>query len=74
MAFHSVRGGSQINQFMNIFSSNCIFSPNENEIIPYSPIPIKPVSHGPNCSCFTSSACTEFVFVGEQVVSGFVLG
>ncbi|CAF3824709.1 unnamed protein product [Rotaria sp. Silwood1] len=70
----SAREGVQINQLMDIFFSNWLFSTDENEIIPYHSIPTVPVLHGPNCSCSTSSACTEPVFVGEQIVSGFVLG
>lgn len=67
---------SQWNQLINIFSSNWIFAPipATNTNLSYYRLSTQPVSHGLNCSCATTSSCTEPVFVDDQLVPGFVLG
>ncbi|CAF3386190.1 unnamed protein product [Rotaria sp. Silwood2] len=64
----------QKNQLINVFSLNWVYSLEGNNQVPYYRIPTRPISHGPNCSCATSSACTEPVFIGNEIVPGFTLG
>lgn len=69
-----LRAEIQINQLINIFSTSWTYALDDNRHIPYYRISTKPVSHGPNCSCAISSACTEPIFVENEMIPGFVLG
>ncbi len=68
------RDSTQGNQLMSVYSLDWVFSPRYNLNMSYYIIPTRPVSHGQNCSCATSSTCTEPVFVSGQIIPGFVLG
>lgn len=66
-------GMMQLNQILNIYSSNWIFLPVSPSNVPYSRITTRPVVYGQNCSCATSLECTQPVFLDNQVVPGFLL-
>ncbi|CAF3892796.1 unnamed protein product [Rotaria sp. Silwood1] len=69
-----IRHTVQINQLMNIFSSNWFYLLEDNETTSNYRIPTKPVSFGSNCSCAVSMECTDPVFIDGQPVPGFVFG
>ena len=73
-SLEAARGVTKINQLMNHFSSNWIFSSAGSGNRSKFRITTSPVFHGKRCSCATSSACTEAVYVDEKIVPGFVLG
>jgi hypothetical protein len=73
-AIQYARDSTYGNQLLSISSSNWVFSSPYAANTSYYAIPSQPVSYGSNCSCATSSACTQPVFVNGQVVPGFVLG
>lgn len=62
------------NQLLTAYSTNWVFSPRYDTNMSYYSFATQPVSHGSNCSCATSSACTEPVFLNGQMIPGFVLG
>ncbi len=68
------RDSTQSNQLMSVYSLNWVYSPQYDINMSYYRIPTRPVSHGENCSCATSSACIESVFVSGQIIPGLVLG
>jgi hypothetical protein len=68
------RDCTQGNQLMSVYSLNWVYSPQYDINMSNYRIPIRPVSHGENCSCATSSACIESVFVSGQIIPGLVLG
>ena len=68
------RDVSHGSQFMTVYSLNWIFSPRYNANVPFAQIPTQPVRHGENCSCATSSTCTEPIFVNGKSIPGFALG
>ena len=68
------RGLTRGNQLMNLFSSNWIFSPIDNTQALGGRVQNKPTSRGSNCSCSTSSDCTEPVTINSRIVPGFVKG
>lgn len=65
---------TQINHLMHHFASNWMYSPQDTGNLSNYPIMTHPVSHDTDCSCATSSACTEPVYVGETIVPDCVLG
>lgn len=62
-------------QLMNVFTLNWEYAPIPvSANLSYYVISTQPVSHGSNCSCATSSSCTEPSFLQNVSVPGFVLG
>jgi hypothetical protein len=61
----------ETNQIMTVYSLNWVYELRYSTV--NYPIPTQPVSHG-NCSCATSSSCTEPVVLNGQPISDFVLG
>ena len=72
----TAQSATEINQLMNVFSSNWVIRPipTTNMNLSNYRLTTRPVSHGSNCSCAVSSSCTEPVFVNGTLVPGFVLG
>ena len=72
--FQCGRDSAHDNQLLNVYSSNWDLSVHHSDNLSYIPISTRVVSHGYNCSCATSSTCTEPVFAHGQMIPGFVLG
>ena len=68
------RGGIQTDQLLNVFLTNWIYLAQAHANLSNYRFSTTPVSHGTNCSCGTSSKCTEPVYVDNSILSGFVLG
>ena len=68
------RDNAQNNQLMSAYSSNWVYSPQYNRNMSYYAVPTRPVSHGEDCSCATSSTCVEPVYIDETNIPGLVLG
>ena len=68
------RDSAHDNQLLSVYASNWMLFPRNGAYTPYSTIPARPISFGSNCSCATSSACTQPVYIHGQMVPGFVLG
>ena len=68
------RDSTQGNQLISIYSLNWVYSPRYDRNMSFYQIPTEPIRHGKGCSCATSSACTEPVFVNDQIIPGFLIG
>ena len=70
----AARDFTQVNQLLSVYSLNWIYLPQYDLNMSYYRIPTQLVSHGQNCSCATSSTCTESIFIDGQLIPGFRLG
>lgn len=72
----AAQSATEFNQLMNIFSNNWAFTPIDagNMNISNYRLITQPVSHGSNCSCATSSSCTEPVLIDGEFISDLKLG
>ena len=66
-------GMMQLNQILNVFSTNWLFVPPIDPNLSYSRITTRPVVYDQNCSCATSPDCVEPLYLDNQLVPGFVL-
>lgn len=67
------RGGIQTNQLLSSLFSNWMFPSQLHYNRSNYRFRTSPVSHGTDCSCATSSACFQPIYVDEQLLPGFVL-
>ena len=68
------RGLTHGNQLVSLFSSYWTLPSVDLQQPLGGRVPYQPASGGSNCSCYTSSECTEPVTINGHVVSGFVHG